>query len=147
VTFEPASDCSFCRIVADHGLASVICENSGALAFVDKRQPHAGHALVVPKRHVPTIFDLDDDTGASLISLVSEVARALRKAVPADGMSIWQSNGPGAFQEVPHVHFHLMPRHIDDGLLRIYPRWVTDVDRIEMDRQAALIRSALETKD
>ena len=146
MTTEPATECAFCRIVADYELASVVHENRGAVAFIDQRQPHPGHTLVVPKRHVQTVFDLDEETGALLISLVAEVARALRTAIPSDGMSVWQSNGSGAHQEIPHVHFHLMPRHTGDGLLRTYPHRVEVVDRAEMDRQAAMIRGALESK-
>jgi histidine triad (HIT) family protein len=134
--------CVFCDIAGGRVAASIVYEDASALAFVDKRQLHPGHTLVIPRQHVETIFALDDETGAAVMAALVRVARAVRNALPADGMSIWQSNGPGANQEVPHVHFHLMPRHVGDGLLRVYPHRVENAGTVEMDRQAALIRDA-----
>jgi histidine triad (HIT) family protein len=138
-----STDCVFCRLVAGPNRGTAVLENDAVLAFMDQRQPDAGHVLVIPKLHVENIYDLQPETGAALIEAMSRVARALRAALPSDGLSIWQSNGPGAHQEVPHVHFHLMPRHIDDGLLKIYPGPVPKSDSDELARQAALIREAL----
>jgi histidine triad (HIT) family protein len=59
-------------------------------------------------------------------------------------LSLWQSNGPAAFQEVPHFHMHVMPRWTDDGLLRIYPKKLGPVQEEELERQAAAIRAALD---
>lgn len=52
---------------------------------------------------------------------VSKAARAVRDAFNPEGLSVWQSNGPAAFQEVPHLHFHVHPRMHGDQLLRVYP--------------------------
>jgi histidine triad (HIT) family protein len=136
--------CAFCEIVAGRLEASVAYEDQGTLAFLDKRQPHNGHVLVIPKLHIPSIFDIDVTTGGLLMNAMSVVAQGLRKAFPSDVLSVWQSNGPGAFQEVPHAHFHLMPRHKDDGLLRIYPRHIGDTERPELHRQAGLIRRSID---
>ena len=48
----------------------------------------------------------------------------MRHVYEPEGLSIWQSNGPAAFQEVPHVHWHILPRYSKDGLLVVYPMGV-----------------------
>lgn len=99
--------------------------STGSLAFCDLRQPHpasrGAHVLVVPRKHVATLDGLDAAAAADLMQLAVRVSRLLRVEFGADGLSLWQSNGAAAFQEVPHVHLHLLTRQSDDGLLRIYP--------------------------
>lgn len=116
--------CAFCAILDGHAAASVVAESPRSLAFCDLRQPHAeadgAHVLVVPRRHVETLDALDDEDAADLLRLAVRVAGAL-KAEYGDSYSLWQSNGEAAFQEVPHVHLHLLTRRDRDGLLRIYP--------------------------
>ena len=71
------------------------------------------------------------------------MSRAVRDAFAPDGINVWQSNGAAAGQEVFHLHFHVMPRRIGDGLLRVYQGIVEHVRREELDRQAAAIRAAM----
>jgi histidine triad (HIT) family protein len=122
--------------------ASVIYEDADVLAFMDLRQVERGHSLVIPKRHIRDIFDMDDEAGARLFRVLRRVAVATRDAFMPDGMSIWQSNVP-PWQEVLHLHFHLMPRHFGDNILRIYPGLPGHTGRAALEEQAALIRNAL----
>jgi histidine triad (HIT) family protein len=78
----------------------------------------------MPTRHVENVFELDAATAAVVMETTVKIARAVREAFHPDGLSLWQSNGPGAHQEVPHFHMHVMPRWDGDGLLRIYPNRV-----------------------
>ena len=135
-------DCVFCRIVAGKAEASVAYEDDATLAFMDLGQLHPGHTLVVPKRHVPDIFALDDATGAALMTALTRVARAVRGAFRPDGINLWQSNG-APWQEVFHLHFHVLPRWRDDGLLRFRPPRERP-SRTELSGQAARIRAELE---
>jgi histidine triad (HIT) family protein len=102
-----------------------------------------GHTLVVPRSHVPDIFSLDDAAGAALMRTVVRVARAQRDALRPGGLNIWQSNGEAAGQEVPHVHFHVLPRTHGDGMLRIYPRSPDRPLREELDRLAETIAACI----
>jgi len=73
-----------------------------------------------------------------------QVAAALRAEFGDVGLSLWQSNGPGAFQEVPHVHLHLLTRRIDDRLLRIYPDAVPEpAPRPQLEAIASRLRARL----
>ena len=118
------SDCVFCRIIRGELDSAAIYEDESILAFMNLRQSNEGHVLVVPRRHIEQIYDLDEATACALAGTVSKVARAVRRVYAPEGMSIWQSNGPAAYQEVPHVHWHVFPRYTNDGHLVVYPNEV-----------------------
>jgi histidine triad (HIT) family protein len=142
---QSPEDCVFCRIVAGRAAASVVARHERALAFMDLRQPNPGHVLVVPHAHVPTIDLLGDDDADAVMRLTTRVARALRRVFPEAGLSLWQSNGEAAGQEVPHVHMHLLPRHAGDGWVRIYPNDEppAPMARARLDELAGRIQAAL----
>jgi len=135
-------DCAFCDWLRAASTTRVY-EDPDVFVEVDPRQPHRGHLLVMPTKHVENIFELDDATAATVMRTTARVARAVRAAYSPDGLSLWQSNGPGAHQEVPHLHVHVMPRWNDDELLRIYPRHVDTPDQHIRAQMAADIRRHL----
>lgn len=143
---EMSSDCVFCDIVNGKIKTSIVYEDELTMAFVDTRQFHAGHMLVIPKKHISDIRYIDDETGAALMSTLSRLTRAVDEAFPSDGISIWHSIGPGAFQEVPHLHIHIHSRKFGDGVLRVYPSSPTKPDRATLDSYAALIKEKLGRK-
>ena len=116
------ADCVFCDIASTSAPASIVCEDADAVAFLDLRQFHPGHVLVIPRSHVPDVRDLDTATGTAVMGMLSRVTRAVGRAFPNEGLSIWSSIGEAAFQEVPHLHFHVHPRLRGDGVLKVYPR-------------------------
>lgn len=124
------NDCVFCRIIRGELDSATIYEDESTLAFMNQHQSNKGHVLVVPRRHFEQIYDLDDDSASALAGTVCKVARAVRRVYAPEGLSIWQSNGPAAFQEVPHVHWHVLPRYNDDGLLVVYPKELADRARL-----------------
>ena len=137
-----AEECIFCQIVAGEADVSIAYKDDSTLAFMDLGQFHPGHALVVPRRHVRDIYGLDEETGGSLMAAISRVAEGVREAFKPDGITIWQSNG-APWQEVFHLHFHVLPRWLDDGLLRFTPPDRARPSRNELDEQAAKIRAVL----
>jgi histidine triad (HIT) family protein len=141
------AECVFCSIISGDELASVVYDDGKTMAFIDIRQFHPGHTLVVPRRHIRDIFELDDATGAALMSSLTATARAVRDAFRPDGMNVWQSNGVAGGQEVFHLHFHVLPRYEDDGLLRFYPSRPDYPSRDALDAQAARIREKLSPGD
>ena len=75
-----AEECIFCQIVAGEAEASVAYEDDATVAFMDLRQTNAGHTLVVPRRHIRDIYELDDDTAAAVIAATSRGSKALYRA-------------------------------------------------------------------
>lgn len=143
----PDAHCVFCRIIAGEVPVSRVLERSNVLAFVDLRQGVPGHVLVVPRRHVTTIYELDAILAGELMAVAVEVAGAMRRAWAPEGLNLWQSNGEAGGQEVPHVHLHVQPRRSGDGLLRIYPEAPPTPPRSELDALAAQLRAGLAAGD
>jgi histidine triad (HIT) family protein len=136
-------DCIFCRIAAGAATASLVAETPAALAFMDINQPTPGHVLVIPRRHVQDIYTLDEATAAAVFQLTVQVAQAVKIALRADGINLYQSNERAAGQDVFHFHMHIMARFAGDrDRVRVF--WHPDLPpRAELDRLAARIRTAL----
>ena len=110
-------NCIFCTIIAKRAPAAIVYESDGAIAFLDIHPVTEGHTLVIPKKHCRNLFDLDDASGAAVMHASRVVARALRKAFNADGLTVLQSNERAGGQDVFHYHAHLAPRFVGDGLM------------------------------
>jgi histidine triad (HIT) family protein len=137
------NECVFCEIMAGRAPGDVIYEDELSIALVDPRQHHPGHVLVIPRKHINDLRELDPTTGASLMNTLSRIARAVTQAFPNEGMSVWHSVGPAAFQEIPHMHLHVHPRRLGDGLLRVYPGVPVDTDPATRAAYAERLRLAL----
>jgi histidine triad (HIT) family protein len=135
--------CAFCEIVAGRIPATIVASDAHVVAFLDLRQFHPGHVLIIPRDHVPDIRASDDAVIIAVARMVARVARAVDRCFPGDGLSVWHSAGPGANQEVPHLHFHVHPRRIGDELLRIYPQSPVPPDRATLDAWGAELVAAL----
>ena len=138
--------CVFCEIVEGHAPADIVYEDELTIAAVDPRQHNPGHVLVIPKDHMNDIRELDERAGNGLMKALVKVTRAVDQAFPNAGMSLWHSVGPAAFQEVPHLHVHVHPRQLDDGLLRVYPDLPIEADPVVRATYAERIRRALREK-
>ena len=110
-------DCVFCKIVAGTIPCFKLFEDAETLAFLDINPVHDGHALVIPKAHYPTVFELPPEAFAAAGRTAIRVAAAVNAALAPDGLNLLQSNGPGAAQSVPHFHLHILPRRMNDGLV------------------------------
>ena len=101
--------------IADREIpANIVYEDDTVLAFMDAFPLSKGHTLVIPKRPIENIYDLDEETGAQVMSAVTKVAKALRAAFNPKGLNVVQNNGSSASQSVFHLHFHLIPRYDDE---------------------------------
>ena len=131
--------CVFCAIVSGESPAHVVYEDDVVIAFLDRHPATVGHTLVVPRRHAADIWSLDVDDAAAVMRAAVEVSRRLRATLGLSGLSLAQSNGVAAGQDVFHFHLHLVPRESGDGLA---PPWEeTHPDAATLDDVAALIRS------
>lgn len=84
-------------------------EDERTLAFMDIMPQADGHALVIPKEAAETLLELSDEGAAACIQTAKKVAAAVKKAMDAPGIVIFQLNGPAAGQTVPHYHLHVLP--------------------------------------
>lgn len=136
-----SANCIFCNIVQGLAAAERLYETDEVLAFLDINPVNPGHALVIPKRHWDTVFELPPGLGPEVIMAVQAVGRAVMRATAARGLNVFQNNYRAAGQIVDHVHWHLVPRHEGDGH-RLWAQAPYD-DREAMVRMARAIREHL----
>lgn len=98
------ANCIFCRIIEGKESAEKIWEDGNFLAFMDTRPVNPGHVLVIPKKHVEYIFDLEEPLYSGIFRTSKMLAKPIRKAVRSKKVSI----GTEGFG-VAHVHIHLIP--------------------------------------
>ena len=127
--------CIFCEIVAGRIPCAKIYEDDVAIVFLDIRPVEKGHTLVVLRRHCPTLLDAPPEDLKKLMGVVQKVSRAIVACGLGEGFNLSQNNGKVAGQEVPHLHFHIIPR---GG---------RGIHAATLDAVALSIRSALEQGD
>jgi histidine triad (HIT) family protein len=116
-TIDP--NCIFCKIISGDLPSRRIYSDDRAVAFLDIRAWHRGHALVVPRRHVPDMIT-GPGTLPEIAPAIDAVARLLMDRLAADGINVLASTGEAAGQEVFHLHVHVVPRYADEpGLARL----------------------------
>lgn len=94
----------FTKIINREIPGHIVAEDDRYIAFLDINPLVMGHTLVVPKKEVDYIFDLDDDTLAGLNLFCKKVAHGIRKAFPCNRVGVAVIG-----LEVPHTHVHLVP--------------------------------------
>lgn len=113
MVIEPSSkhsSCPFCNL--SH--ASIVRENVHAIAILDGFPVSPGHTLIVPKRHVASLFEASGEEREALLSLLADARELLVKERKVDGFNIGINDGAAAGQTVMHLHIHLIPRYLGD---------------------------------
>jgi histidine triad (HIT) family protein len=110
-----STDCVFCKIRDGAIPSAKLHEDERTFAIMDINPLNPGHCLVIIKNHAATLFDADPADLAAAVTTAKRVATAVRAALKPDGLNMLQANGAAAFQSVPHLHLHLIPRFTNDG--------------------------------
>lgn len=101
-----------------------------------------GHLLVLPRRHMPYMADMDEATGTHLFKITMQMAEALRHSgLKCEGVNLFLADGEAAFQEIFHLHMHVFPRFKGDTF-KIDADWSVKPPREELDQIAIQIRHA-----
>lgn len=104
-----SQDCLFCRIVDGDIPADVVYQSDAAIAFRDINPQAPTHVLIIPRRHVSTINDLnagDEELVGNLVLAAKEIAR--QEGLADDGYRVVMNCGEEAGQSVFHIHLHLL---------------------------------------
>ncbi len=106
------SSCPFCFCNLDK--SRVIKVNDHAIAFPDGFPVTAGHSLIIPKRHISSLFEATREEQAAMLDLLAEMHKLLQtERIPA-GFNIGINDGTAAGQTIMHLHIHLIPRYVGD---------------------------------
>ena len=106
-----ATEATACELCSRH---EVLLENALAYVRSDNNSLSRGHVLVVPKRHVPSFFDMTAEEQSAVLALLSEIQKSIQKQHSPDGYNIGVNVGKAGGQSRMHVHMHLIPRYAGD---------------------------------
>ena len=109
------ADCVFCKIRDGQIPSARVYEDKRTFVIMDINPLNPGHCLVITKTHAATLFESTEGDLAAAIVTAKRVGTALFAALKPDGLNMLQANGAAAFQSVPHLHLHLIPRYVRDG--------------------------------
>lgn len=143
-----AKDCLFCRIGKGDIPSKKVYEDLISMAFLDINPRNPGHTLIIPKKHYETIFQMPEGEGGKFFASLKKVATQVKNGTQAHGLSICQNNGSAAGQVVGHLHFHIIPRFMNEGpsaLEALLP--VKKMDEKSLDKIAASIKGSSSTKE
>lgn len=131
----------FAKILRGEIPCAKVYEDEHTLAFMDVMPQGQGHTLVIPKAPARGLLDADPASLAAVAVTVQRVARAVKAAFAADGLTVFQYNEPAGGQTVFHLHVHIVPR-FDGVALKRHEGGMADPEVLK--DHAARIRAALD---
>ncbi len=131
--------CIFCQIIENELPSHKIWENENFLAFLTLGSLNRGHTLLVPKKHIDYIFDLEEPLYTDIFQTAKQLSKPLKKATTAKRIGIIIEGFT-----VPHVHIHLVPLYNED---EIDPRRVKKMTDIELAAIAEKIIKQIKSAD
>lgn len=131
-------NCVFCNIVNKELPAFIINQNEWITIFLDINPVSSGHVLIAPNEHIEKLHEIEStETANALMNALIATANQLVKTGLCTDYSIVQSNGKYAEQDIEHLHFHIIPRQKDDGV----------VFKLDTDKIAALKENLIKIFD
>ena len=129
----------FSKIAAGEIPSYCCAQNEEFYAFLDINPLQKGHTLVIPRREVDYIFDLEDDEIGRMHIFAAHVARAIKQVIPCVKVGVAVLG-----LEVPHAHIHLVPMQSEKDMLFTTPKLKCTAE--EMQATADAIRAAFEAE-
>ncbi|NGX27069.1 MAG: putative HIT-like protein [Chlamydiae bacterium] len=138
VDYANAGSCMFCKheVIVDQS----VFESDYFSVILDIEPRVKGHLLVVPKRHIIKAHELSKEEWEELSVVIPRIVKIFSEFLNTDQYIILEKNGPNAFQQVPHVHFHLFPVHSQTWaeIFDIVPK---QLSREEIEKEINVFRS------
>lgn len=131
-------DCIFCQVIRGEISGKIIDQNDQVIVILSLQN----YPLIITKKHLENIYQMDEQTGEAVMSESIKIARAVKKGLGADGVKIIQNNEAASGQEIFHYHMHIKPRYATDSV----NAHVAGKDSTEEDKNSTLdkIKAALE---
>lgn len=108
-------DCIFCKIIENELPSKTIYEDNNIKIIMNINPISNGHLLVLPKKHIVDINDIDNETVQNSLNIIkNKIYPLLKEKLNCDGLTIAQNNEYG--QEIKHYHIHLIPRYNNDNI-------------------------------
>ena len=120
-------NCLFCKIIEEKIPSKTIYEDDLVKVFLDINPNTNGHCLIIPKKHIVTIQEMDIELATHILEVEKKIYETLKKKLKIEGLTIVQNNHLG--QEVKHYHVHLIPRYQNDN----WEMYYNQKDLLELD--------------
>ena len=102
------TDCLFCKIAAGEIPSKKLYEDDTVLAFYDIDPKAPVHFLVIPKKHISSLAEVNAENGAVIAHVYEVIAKLSRELKLGEGFRVVSNCGADAGQTVPHIHFHVL---------------------------------------
>ncbi len=136
------SDCIFCQIIEGKAEVSTVYEDDTVISIMTIGPINPGHLMVIPRKHFASMRDMDEDAGTHLFKIVLRMEQAIRTSgVRCEGINLFLADGEAAFQDVFHLHMHIIPRFEGDPF-KLQIDWSAKPKRDELDRVAGQIKGS-----
>jgi diadenosine tetraphosphate (Ap4A) HIT family hydrolase len=137
-------DCAFCAIArGEDRSVEVVSEANDWIAFFPTNPATPGHTLIIPRRHVIDLWEVEPELAAELMKAVVQVGRAIDQSLKPEGMNLITSAGNVAEQTIFHLHLHVVPRWHRDNFGRIWPVEGKIFQDRELEKVADRIREVM----
>ena len=107
--------CPFCQFITGEVEKPILFQNETGFVVRDGFPITQGHTLIIPKQHIASFFDINQQQRQDLFELVDLAKADLDKQYQPASYNIGINDGEAAGQTIPHLHIHLIPRYIETG--------------------------------
>ncbi|OMC83199.1 HIT family protein [Viridibacillus sp. FSL H7-0596] len=111
-------DCLGCSLANKNDQVHVVFEDDYVCCFLDHDPYNEGHVLILPKKHIYDVEDLDENTANAIMKASMLLSKAIKRLFNPDGITICQNGG--IFNELTHYHMHVVPRYKDQSFTTFY---------------------------
>ncbi len=106
-------ECYLCRVQKEKN-EKFILESNTFFCLYDNFPVTKGHCLIVPKKHIESFFDLNDDQLKNFYQIIKQVKEIIQKQFHPDAFNVGINDGKAAGRTINHLHIHLIPRYEND---------------------------------
>jgi len=100
-------NCLFCKIIKGEVSSKIVYQDDAVIVFMDAYPESDGHMLIVPKRHILDLNDMDNETWSHILNIAKDMRKLIEERLNPDGLTLIQNNGD--VQAIKHFHLHLKP--------------------------------------
>jgi histidine triad (HIT) family protein len=130
-------ECLGCRIANQDEPVQYVYENEYVCCVLDIAPFNEGHTLILPKKHVEELDELDLETSLAVLNATKKISILLKTLYNADGVSICQNGG--VFNDLDHFHIHVIPRFKGDGFSWSEPLNPSDAENHLLETKKKMI--------
>ncbi len=110
-------NCTFCKIINNELPSYTIYEDEDVKCFLSIDPIHNAHTLVVPKKHILDMYEIDDKTLSKVFNIARNIMNLINDKFNPSGIKLIQNNG--SVQEVKHYHLHIIPIYDEEKKLNL----------------------------